>query len=76
MDRHEALRELPSAYAVALRMREHGADDHTISVALEVPVEAVGRLVAIAESKLQAIIDMTEPDSRCSRTIDPHPTDP
>lgn len=56
MEREEALQELTTAYAVALRLRDEGAGDDVIAKALGVPVESIGTLLAIAESKLQTLI--------------------
>lgn len=47
--------ELPTAHAVALRLRRGGADDDTIARALGVDADAVPALVEIAEQKLAAI---------------------
>lgn len=57
MDREKALAELPTAYAVALRMQADGARDDAIAKALGVPAESVKQLIQIAESKLRALVD-------------------
>jgi DNA-directed RNA polymerase specialized sigma24 family protein len=56
MEREEALRRLPSAYAEALRLRGAGLDHAAIADRLELPVEAVGPLLVIAESKVSRIM--------------------
>lgn len=56
MEREQALQELSTAYAVALRLREDGANDAIIAKALGLPVESVGNLLEIAESKLHRLI--------------------
>ena len=44
--------QLPRAYALALRLRQLGADDDLIGECLEVPPGAVGPLLQVAEAKL------------------------
>jgi DNA-directed RNA polymerase specialized sigma24 family protein len=56
MDRDAAISELPASYAVAIRLRGGGSDDHTIARALDIDEEAVGPLLAMAERKLAALI--------------------
>jgi DNA-directed RNA polymerase specialized sigma24 family protein len=55
MDRAEALAQLPDAYATALRLNDAGASHAKIARALEMPVEAVPRLLEIGASKLDAL---------------------
>lgn len=55
MDRERALGELPTAHAVALRLRRSGAGDDEIAGALGVPAEGVPMLLEVAEAKLAAI---------------------
>lgn len=55
MDRVEAIRQLPTPYAVALRLQDVGADDTLIAAALEVEPEAVGGLLEIAAAKLDRV---------------------
>jgi hypothetical protein len=57
MDREGAMLDLPTGHAVALRLRDAGADDDTIAKALGVPVEAVPGLLVIADGKLAALLD-------------------
>ena len=45
-----------TAHAVALRLRDAGADETSIGQALAIPVEAVPSLLRIAESKLEALM--------------------
>lgn len=55
MDKVEAIRQLPTAYAVALRLQDAGADDTLIAAALDVEPEAVGGLLEIAAAKLDHV---------------------
>ena len=48
--------ELATAHAVALRLRDAGADETSIGQALAIPVEAVPPLLDIAASKLEALM--------------------
>ena len=56
MDRSTALEMLPPAYATALRLNDEGAGHRRIARALDVPMEAVPRLLEIGASKLDAIL--------------------
>lgn len=56
MDRSTALELLPPAYATALRLNDEGASHKRIARSLDVPVEAVPRLLEIGASKLDAIL--------------------
>ena len=49
------LAELPTAHAVALRLREAGAGEATIGVALGIPMEGVRALLEVADAKLASI---------------------
>lgn len=49
------LAELPTAHAVALRLREAGAGEATIAAALGIPLEGVRALLEVAEAKLASI---------------------
>lgn len=60
MDRVTALAQLPTAHAVALRLREHGVGTGTIADALAIPPESVPHVIAIAEAKLERLL--REPD--------------
>jgi hypothetical protein len=53
--RDALLRRLPLAHAVAVRLREQGADDELIAVALDIEVEGVDPLLAIADAKLRRL---------------------
>jgi hypothetical protein len=55
MERERALVELSTAHAVALRLRDAGAGDEQIAVALGVPVEGIGAFLEVAEAKLAAL---------------------
>lgn len=57
MKRERALAELPTAYAVALRMHTDGASPESIAQALGVPVESMSGLIGIAEAKLKSIVE-------------------
>lgn len=52
-----ALETLPAPYALALRLRDGGASERELSLALGVDVSAVRSLLRIAESKLQAALE-------------------
>jgi hypothetical protein len=55
VDRATALEQLPAAYATALRLNDEGAGHAAIAKAIDVPVEAVPRLLEIGASKLDAV---------------------
>lgn len=61
MDRAEQIRRLPLALAVALRLREAGADKTLIAAALAIEPEGVGPLLQLARAKLDRIA-RREPD--------------
>ena len=61
MDRSQALRELPTLHAVALRLRDNGFDDGVIAAALDVEHVQVPALLRIAEAKLAKLL---RPSSR------------
>ena len=52
-DRRRALATLPLADAVALRLRDAGADTKLIADALAIEPEGVANLLEIAEAKLR-----------------------
>jgi hypothetical protein len=52
MEREQAISELPTLHAVALRLRDDGADPHTIAVAVGLEEEQVPTFLSIAERKL------------------------
>jgi|HubBroStandDraft_1064217.scaffolds.fasta_scaffold22131_2 hypothetical protein len=56
MEREAAISELPTAHAVAIRLRDNGADDATVAAALGIDAEEVPPLVTIAEAKLEALL--------------------
>ena len=56
MDRADAISELPTIYAVAIRLRDDGAGNRTIAVALAIEDDEVPALLGIAEAKLSALI--------------------
>ncbi len=56
------LRDLPVAYAVALRLAAADTDDHVIGAALGVPAEAVPGILELAHAKLAALTDDSAPD--------------
>jgi hypothetical protein len=53
--RDSLLRRLPLAHAVAVRLREAGADDQLIATALDIEPEGVEPLLAIAAAKLRRL---------------------
>lgn len=55
--RGRALDELAPAHAVALRLHDAGVPDEAIAIALDVPLEAVGPLLGVAERKLRAAME-------------------
>jgi hypothetical protein len=56
MDRDAAIRELPTAYAVALRLRDGGHDVEAIAARLDIACEAVAPLLRMADAKLDNIL--------------------
>jgi DNA-directed RNA polymerase specialized sigma24 family protein len=62
MDRETALATLTPAYAEALRLRDQGADDRVIATRLQLPVEAVGNLLALARAKLETLLALPDGD--------------
>ncbi|MFC7621355.1 hypothetical protein [Microlunatus sp. GCM10028923] len=56
VDRERALRQLPDAYARALRLRDAGSSETEIAARLELEPEAIGPLLEVAEAKLAAAI--------------------
>ena len=69
MDRATALEQLPPAYARALRLNDEGAGHAAIAKALDVPVEAVPRLLEIGASKLDAVQRSPRADRSPSPTM-------
>lgn len=55
MDTEATFSELSTAHAVALRLRDHGARDEQIAVALGIPLEGVPTLLQVADAKLAAL---------------------
>ena len=53
--RDALLRRLPLAHAVAVRLHEQGAEDTLIAGALDIEVEGVDPLLAIAHAKLRRL---------------------
>ena len=53
------LEQLPTAYASALRLNDAGASHAAIARELQVPVQAVPRLLEIGASKLDALLRST-----------------
>ncbi|MGH3766812.1 MAG: hypothetical protein ACRDTX_16955 [Pseudonocardiaceae bacterium] len=54
--RAEALRHLPGAYSLALRLRDAGLPDELIAECLAMEREALEPLLEVAEAKLAAIL--------------------
>ena len=57
MNREAALRELPHAYAVALRLRDRGVDDAEIADVVGIEVSALSSHLHLAEAKLARVIE-------------------
>ena len=55
MDLDAALSRLPRTYALALRLRQVGADPQLIADCLEIEVQAVGPLLTVADAKLSSL---------------------
>ena len=55
MDGCELIRQLPLALAVALRLREAGADDGLIAAALAIEPDGVAPLLDLARAKLDRL---------------------
>lgn len=56
MDHHQAIQMLPVAYATALRLHSQGTTPAGIAAHLEIPLEAVEPLLAIAHAKLAHLL--------------------
>jgi hypothetical protein len=56
MDRKDALRRLPVTYAIALRLRDNGADDSLIAAGLDLDATEVGPLLNLGEAKLERLL--------------------
>lgn len=48
-------------HAVAIRLRDEGADEHVIAIALELEDDQVPVLLHIADSKLTNLMAVTDP---------------
>jgi DNA-directed RNA polymerase specialized sigma24 family protein len=57
VDRAEALKALPSTYAMALRLRDEGVEPDAVARVLDVESDAVGPLLSLAEAKLARLMD-------------------
>lgn len=55
--RRSAIDRLPLPYSEALRLRDVGVDDDLIATVIGVEPEALCALLAIAETKLDAILE-------------------
>jgi len=60
MERASAIRQLPALHAVAMRLRDDGASEHVIAVALEIEDDEVPLLLDIAEAKLTRLLAEAE----------------
>ena len=67
VDRDQALAELPVAYATALRLEAAGAERALIAQALGIDVEGVRPLLALAEAKLDRLLDGDAPFAAAER---------
>jgi DNA-directed RNA polymerase specialized sigma24 family protein len=56
MELDEAMAELPTAYAQALRLHGNGATNLDIATRLDIPLASVDTLVKLAEAKLTALL--------------------
>ena len=63
VERQQALEELSTARAVALRMADSGASEVEVADALGIPVEGVGPLLTVARAKLDLLIADEGPSS-------------
>lgn len=63
MDRQGAIDRLPEAHAMVLRMHDSGHSQQEVADSLQIPVEAVGTLLAIAGAKLSALLDESSYDT-------------
>lgn len=59
--RVEALRQLPAAYSLALRLRDAGLSEELIAECLGIELVALGPLLVVAEAKLAAILGEASP---------------
>ena len=57
VDRAEALKALPSTYAMALRLRDEGVEPAAVARVLDVEPGAVGPLLTLAEAKLAGLME-------------------
>jgi DNA-directed RNA polymerase specialized sigma24 family protein len=64
MDRNDALRQLPDAYATALRLRDQGHSTTTIAEALGVDLNAIDTLLELADAKLSHVLRADRADHR------------
>jgi len=64
VDRETALSRLPATYETALRLRNAGLDDAGVASKLQIPLEAVGPLIHLAEAKLARLIAASEQATR------------
>ncbi|HSS09641.1 MAG TPA: hypothetical protein VLL25_07145 [Acidimicrobiales bacterium] len=62
MDSDAALSRLPRTYALALRLRQVGADQQLIADCLDIELQAVGPLLSVADAKLSALHASQEAD--------------
>jgi hypothetical protein len=67
MERSVAIRQLPSLHAVAIRLHDAAADDHTIAVALEIDEDQVVWELRIAQAKLDNLMTPSPTPSGLSR---------
>jgi hypothetical protein len=63
VDQESALSRLPRTYALALRLTKAGADPQLIADCLDVELEAVGPLLAVADAKLSSLQASEEMES-------------
>lgn len=56
VDRGEAIGRLPNNYADALSLFEAGMPAEAIATRLDVPIEAVGPMIRLAQAKLDRLL--------------------
>jgi DNA-directed RNA polymerase specialized sigma24 family protein len=61
MDRADAIRRLPQAYALAITLRDQGRTHQDTADSLDIPLESVENLLRLADAKLARILQQ-QPD--------------
>jgi DNA-directed RNA polymerase specialized sigma24 family protein len=68
-DRSHELRALPETYALALRLLAEGLDDPAIARVLDIEVESVAPLLALARAKLAAVTERVEDPGQAATEV-------